>query len=145
MKKSFHFLTMVIAIGLVVGYCEPRVSDFEIKGDTAYVTKLLGEIIVLNQTLIDIADHMRDAMKTVMQDEKLNRVKFIRLNYEVKNKGDDHFRVAALIIPLADWKQIPKAQREKSFWIACNLERWKKFIHWEVVGEVRKMKRKFNY
>ena len=145
MKKSFHLLIMVMAIGLVVGSCGPSVSDFKIKGDTAYLTKNLGDIIVLNQTLIDIADHMRDAMKTVMQDEKLNRVNFIRLNYEVRNKGDDHFRVAALIIPLADWKQIPRENREKSFWIACNLERWKKFIHWDLVMEVRKMKRKYNY
>lgn len=145
MKKSFHFLTMVMAIGLVVGSCGPSVSDFKIKGDTAYLTKNLGAIVVLNQTLIDIADHITEVMKIVLQDEKLNRVNFIWLNYEVRNKGDDHFRVAALIIPLADWKQIPKAQREKSFWIACNLERWKKFIHWELVKEVRKMKRKFNY
>ena len=41
MKKSFHFLTMVIAIGLVVGSCGPRVSDFKINGHTAYLTKKL--------------------------------------------------------------------------------------------------------
>ena len=133
-------LLIVFVVGLFVIACGgPSSKEFEIKGDEAKLTKNMGSIIVLNQLVYDIADHVKESMNTVINDDKLKKLKTINLRYEVKSGGDDHRGVASLIIPVTEWQQIPKKNREDMYWIAHNLERWKKIIDYELVMEIRKI------
>jgi len=79
---------------------------------------------------------------TVLKDDKLKNLKTIVLRHEVKSGGNDHRGVCTLRIPVAEWQQIPKKNREDSYWIAHNLERWKQMIDYELVMEIRKMNKK---
>ena len=41
--------------------------------------------------------------------------------------------------------EIPRKQTEKWFWVAAHLERWKKVIDFELIQEIRRLKKKYDY
>lgn len=147
MKKIIKIAIPLLVLAAVFGmlFNGPSPDDFRIKRDEAFLTKNLGRIVTLSVTLMNIADHMKAAMKVVLRDNKLNALKAVNLKYEVKNYDDEHFRIATLHIPLAEWRAIPERQRKDFLWIECNLERWKKVIHYDLVMEIRKKKKEYGY
>lgn len=119
-------------------------KGFEIKGDEASMTENLGQIIDVSNTVMEIGDHVTKYMKKVMNDNKLNKLREINLNYEVKNFDNPNYRIATLTIPVVEWKQIPENLRENEYWVMAHLENWKKVINYELVMEIRKRKNKYD-
>lgn len=120
-------------------------KGFMITNNEATLTKNMGQVIDIDILVMDIGDHVTEYMKKVMKDDKLNKLHTINLNYEIKNNDNPNYRVATLVIPVSEWQQIPEDLREKTSYVTSNLENWKRVIDYEVVMEIRKVKKDYGY